>query len=189
MAEEAKKTYCPGCGEDVETYTINREGVLEVRCNYCGLTLAREIFQEDINEVNCVMIAEDSALIREMLHDTLLEKKVTKKIISAVNGAEFIKMITKRFKELAPVDLIILDIQMPIMSGINAAIALRAIEDGLERDNRKIPILFFSVKRCDDTLIKVMKYCKPAQYVNKGTNDTKDQMFDRVRQVIAHLLH
>jgi len=184
-------TYCAGCGEDVNTYNITREDVIEKRCSYCGLTIESSVSEEakdTIKENECVMIAEDSELIREMLKDSLIEKKVAKKVVDAVDGYEFISKLTDRFEKRLPVDLIILDIQMPIMSGINAAVAIRAIENGFIRENRRVPILFFSVKQCDETLMKVMKFCSPAQYVNKSTKDSKNQLFDRVSQVIAQLM-
>lgn len=190
MVETAKdKQYCPSCGEDVDTYNVDRYGATEVRCNYCGLTLESAVFDSDIKEQSCIMLAEDSELIREMLKDTLLEKKVTKKVVAGVNGYDFIARLTERFEKREPVDLAILDIQMPVMSGINAAVALRAVENGFEREKRRIPILFFSVKKCDEMLKKVMQFCAPAHYINKGTNDSKEALFNRVKQVIAKLLH
>jgi CheY-like chemotaxis protein len=183
-----EKTFCPGCGEDVNTYSVERDGMSENRCNFCGLTLISEFKEERMKEVDCIMISEDNELIREMLHDSLVANKVAKKVIPSENGFDFISKLIGRFGQRQPIDLIILDIQMPIMSGINAAVALRAIETGLKRENRRVPILFFSVKKCDETLRKVLTFCEPAQYVNKGTSDTKEQMFERVKQVIAHLL-
>ena len=190
MAEKEQEgivAFCPGCGDNVSTYEVKRDGVVEVRCNFCGLTLEQAVF-DDVKETECILVAEDSELIRLMLNDALVENNIARKIVTSVNGFDFVTKLTDRFEKREPVDLVILDIQMPIMSGINAALALRAIETGFQRENRRIPILFFSVKKCDDTLLKVMKFCTPAQYVNKGTSDSKEQLFGRIKQVLAQLL-
>jgi CheY-like chemotaxis protein len=193
MADATQKkeelVFCPGCGEDVGTYDVKREGVVEVRCNFCGLTLESAVFETEVKgSKECIMFVEDSELIRMMLDDALVENKAAKKVITANNGFEFMEKLIDRFINRLPVDLIILDIQMPIMSGINAAVALRAIENGFKREGRRIPVIFFSVKKCDDTLKKVMEFCAPAQYVNKGVSNTKDELFSRVKQVINQMM-
>ncbi len=192
MAEPAKgkesAAYCPGCGEMVDTYATEKEGVVESRCAFCGLILESAIVTQDILEKDCVIIVDDSELIRVMLKDALIDHKIAKKVISCSNGGDFITRLTERFEARLPIELVILDIQMPVMSGINAAVAMRAIESGLKRENRRIPIIFFSVKKCDENLKKAMDFCKPAQYINKAVSDSKQEMFKRIRAVVSRLL-
>lgn len=75
---------------------------------------------------------------------------------------------------------------MPILNGVNAAIAMRAAEKGL--DIRPVPILFFTARKCDENFPKVLDYCKPAQYVNKGVSSTPELLASRVTQVVKMLL-
>lgn len=189
MADTTQKSediiYCPGCGEMVKTYKVERDDVTEVRCSFCGLTLQSSRFKKEIKEKECIMVVDDSELVREMLKDAFLENNVAKCIQTCVDGADFITKITELFDQKKPVSLVMLDIQMPIMSGINAAVAMRAIETGFGHGDKNIPIIFFSVKKCDENLKKVMEHCKPAQYINKGVNDSPKEMFDRVKHVIA----
>ena len=76
---------------------------------------------------------------------------------------------------------------MQILNGVNAAIAMRAVEKGLGL--QPIPILFFTGQKCDENFQKVLDYCKPAQYVNKGVNSTPELLASRVTEVIKMLLH
>jgi len=82
---------------------------------------------------------------------------------------------------------VILDLEMPRMDGIVAARTFRAVEEKLETD-KKIPILFFSVHRCDDSLKKQLANCAPASYINKGVDSSPDQLTHRVDQLVKHLL-
>ena len=76
---------------------------------------------------------------------------------------------------------------MPRMDGVTAARTLRAVEAKFEVP-RKIPILFFSVKRCDENLKKQLARCTPASYINKGSSSSPEQLTHRVDQLIKHLL-
>lgn len=192
MAENKLKneelSYCPGCGDMVSTYSVERDGVVELRCAYCGLILETAIFERSIKVKENIFVVDDSELIQVMLKDALKENKIAKNIILASNGSDFLSKIVDCFLQRVPIDLVVLDIQMPIMSGINAAVALRAIEKGFKRDDKKAPILFFSVKRCDENLQKVMQFCDPAKYINKGVSGSKEEMFERVRKVVTQLM-
>ena len=64
---------------------------------------------------------------------------------------------------------------MPVVNGVNAAIAMRAIEKGYDL-KKPIPILFFTAKQCDETFKKVLSYTTPAKYINKGTGTSPDPL-------------
>ncbi len=181
--------FCPSCGDMVKTYETHRDDIMELRCGYCGLTLESAVLDVEIKKLERVIVVDDSELITTMLNDKILENELASKVVTAPDGGKFITTLVNTFEKRKPLDLVILDIQMPIMSGINAAVAMRAIEEGFSREDRKIPILFFSVKRCDDNLKKVIDFCEPAQYLNKGVSNTPDEMFDRVKKVLVQLLN
>ncbi len=136
--------------------------------------------------IEIVMIAEDSGLLREMLTDTLVEKGLSRRVISNKNGFEFIVNYVKTRKKDQPIGLIIMDVNMPILNGISAAVALRAHETG--RGIQRVPILFFTVKACDDTFKKVLSHCGPAMYINKGTSTSPEHLQERIGKVINQLL-
>jgi DNA-binding NarL/FixJ family response regulator len=69
--------------------------------------------QEDTGEIIKVIIADDHALFRTGVKTTLSMKKDIKMIGEADNGAQLLTLL----KVLQP-DVILLDIQMPIMDGI-----------------------------------------------------------------------
>lgn len=76
-----------------------------------------------------ILLAEDNVDNREMLSRRLERKGFT--VICAVDGKE----ATERARDSNP-DLILMDVSMPIMSGIEATIEIR--QNGVDRD---IPII------------------------------------------------
>ncbi len=81
-----------------------------------------------------ILIADDEADIRKILR--LLLQKKGYNVCEAVNGAEAIE----RARE-GDVDLIIMDIMMPRVSGIEATVAIREFSN--------LPILFLTAKSLD----------------------------------------
>lgn len=80
------------------------------------------------------LLAEDNELNREIALELLRKTGVA--IDCAVNGKEALDLFTS--SDAGYYDLILMDIQMPVMNGYDAA---RAIRDGLHPDAKKVPIL------------------------------------------------
>lgn len=82
----------------------------------------------DISEEITVLVAEDEQSNYIYIHDLL--KKYQYKVIRAKNGKEAVKQISTNKN----IDLVLMDIKMPIMNGIDATIEIRKV-------NRKIPVI------------------------------------------------
>ncbi len=180
------KGYCPSCDEMVEVFVMISGGQEKVHCSQCGLMLD-EVVAKPAESLEAVIIAEDSGVLREILVKTLKEKKLARVVIPCPDGKAFLSSLNEKMKNNEIVNLVILDVQMPIINGINAAKTMRAMEEGFKRP-RKIPILFFSVVRCDENFKKFLNFCKPAAYLNKGTSATPEQLASRVYEVVSRLL-
>ena len=184
MVQETK--YCICCGEEVPYNKIAREEKLEITCVYCGFVLDVTI-EEEFPTVECIITADDAQLTRELLKGMLLKRKLTKAVISVENGQEFISAFTKRLTENRSVDLVILDLEMPVMDGITAARVMRSIEEKYQ--SVRIPILFFSAQKCDETLKRQLDLFIPASYVNKGNATDPAHLVERIDQLVTYLLH
>jgi len=79
-----------------------------------------------------VVIVDDSAIVRKTVGHALLEHGFTS-YAEAENGAEGIEVV----KQLRP-DLAILDLSMPVMNGLQAALAIRKLFPDM-------PIILFSL--------------------------------------------
>lgn len=185
------KLFCPSCGEEVEYFVMVSGGEELAHCSNCGLILETErqpVKKEPkIRPLQYVIAAEDSPLLLKTITNMMLEKGIAKQVESCRNGEEFITKVTERLKNNQLISLSILDVAMPILNGINAAVIFRAIEKGFER-KRFTPILFFTSYKCDETFKKVLKYAAPAKYINKGTGASPEQFAERLLQVIYQLL-
>lgn len=188
MASQGDKLFCPSCGEKVEFFVMLSEGDEIKHCSVCGLILHEEPEPEtSLKTLQHVVAAEDSTALLKTVSRMLMDKKISKTVDACKNGEEFVVTVVERIKTNTPISLAILDVNMPILNGINAAVILRAIERGYDK-KRLTPILFFTSYKCDDTFKKVLKYCKPAKYINKGTGSSPEQFAERLYQVIFQLL-
>lgn len=177
--------FCPACGENVETYIIDRMGSKELLCIHCGM-IVEDLAHKKVIPAELVIAADDSLMIVELLKDMMVKGSLAAEVIGCHDGVDFLSTFTKKLKEENSVSLVILDVAMPLLNGVNAAIAMRAVEKGLNIP--PTPIMFFTAHKCDENFQKVLTYCKPAEYVNKGVSSTPDQLASRIKQVTIKLL-
>jgi CheY-like chemotaxis protein len=188
--------YCYSCGKDVPVLKSVMGSQVMYSCIHCGLFIegsrqeSKEAYESSLKEIfkkmRYIIIAEDTQLLRAKLKDTLVEWGLTAYAQPVSDGKELIEIVSRRIVENRPVDLIIMDLVMPVLDGMSAALALRAIEDGL-RSPVRIPILYFTVKECDNRLRKLMEMTKPCKYLNK-TSTNPDELSMRLGQVLMRLL-
>lgn len=127
------------------------------------------------------IIAEDTELHRQLISDGLRERGLVEQVVATARGDRFLTAAVDHFVRKQPVDLVILDLEMPGLSGYHAAVALRAVESafGLE----PLPILFFSAHPCDERFKRAMQELGRAQYINKGEGPVTE-LFPRLEQVL-----
>jgi len=178
--------YCPACGAQSETKVVARDGREVTECATCGLGLAstQALPYKPINEI---LFADDSDLLRVAIEDVLVDKKLASSVLAASNGQDFLEKFVRRLREGKPIDVIMLDVQMPIMNGFNAAVALRAIERAYDLP-APTPLIFFSSQPCDDKAKKVLQFCGRAIYVNKVASPNLAELATRVEQVLVNML-
>lgn len=177
--------YCMCCGEEVPTNIIVRDGRQEETCTYCGFTL--DVVHETRAEVTaCILTAEDSKFIRDLIKDALLRKELTKEVLAFENGSELVAAFSRRVSASQPVDMFILDLNMPVMDGIATARTIRALEG--QHRLHKMPILFFSSARATDDLKKQLSLFTPAVYMNKGSDSAPARLAERVDQLINYIV-
>jgi DNA-binding NarL/FixJ family response regulator len=157
------------------------------RCEVCSAVLEDTVAEPAAGPLDNVIVVEDTTLLREVIGDILKHRQMAKNVVSCINGSNFISTFTTLLLKKQKVGLVILDVNMPIMNGANAAIAMRAVEHAFEAD-KPTPVLFFTVKQCDEQFRKLLKYCSPAMYINKGQAASPAEMQERVEKVVAQLL-
>ncbi len=189
-----KKVYCPHCNQDALTYSIIRDGREEICCLYCGMLLERQessggsATAEKGNPLKNIVYADDSPFMRELLIDIFSQKKdFVNSFVTFDSGESLVYYLTKSFLEKKPIDLIILDIRMPHLTGIGAANAIRAIERAF--GIKPIPFLFFSAKQADEELKKLIEHTTPAYFINKGASANIEELEKRLTKSVTSILH
>lgn len=182
MAEGMK--FCICCGEDVPYGRITRDGNEELTCIHCGFVV--DIRQEPVRPARCIMTVDDAKPVRRLLGEMLINRQLTDTVLTAENGRVFVGLFGQRLADQQPVDLVILDLEMPVMGGVSAARVMRSLEDKYQA--RRTPIIFFSARQCDDELKRQLGVFAPARYVNKGASNRLEDLAGRVDQLVTHLL-
>lgn len=80
---------------------------------------------------NRVLIAEDSSVIQNLVKKILEFQNF--EITAVKNGEQVLQMLQKE-----PFDIILLDINMPVMDGMESVKAIRALAD---KDKAKVPVV------------------------------------------------
>jgi CheY-like chemotaxis protein len=186
--------YCLCCGENVPFNTFKRNERLEVTCAYCGFTLdVQDLWEPKKDEQaeperseSYALVTDDSKYTRKIIEDLLRARKFSSHILSFENGLELISGYSKLLKEMQPVDIAIIDLNMPVMDGLTAARLMRSLESQV--NVKKTPIVFFSAEKADENLRTQMENMEPANYVNKGSDPDPDKLAARVESLIGYLM-
>lgn len=181
------KVYCPSCGVDVEPFVLQAGKEEVVHCSVCGLVIEENQEAPPPLTLKRVVLAEDTDLLRQSLARSLKESRYAEEVLEAKNGAEFLGVVTPLLQKGERVSLVILDVEMPVMKGSQAALSLRNLEVNLKL-NRHIPILFFTAVKCDERFRAFLEKVKPSSYVNKGASNDPEHLVRRVKRVLNILM-
>lgn len=85
-------------------------------------------------------------------------------------GEEVLVALNEELSQDRAPSMLILDLRLPLMNGINVAVATRAFELGFNREDR-IPIVFLFSAPDQASFEKVVKFCQPLQVVDPGDGE------------------
>lgn len=173
-----------GCGEDVDTNPVERDGKTELTCIFCGFTLDF-VDSQPSPPARCIAAVDDAEMTRSLVRAFLQEKGLAEEVLSFANGKEFVSALSPRLAAGKPLDCVILDIEMPEMDGFTTARMLRTMEQA--RRHPPCPIIFFSARKADEGLRKQMSLFRPARYLNKGADGDVEGLMRRVGILVSHL--
>lgn len=176
--------YCQGCGEVVETHRVVSGGAVQRRCMFCGLVL--DTSAAGPGRVERAIVVDDVQTLCEMLSDILVDRGLAREVRTCANGREFLTEFTQALATGRPPGFVTLDVEMPLLSGFHSALAMRAVERGFGQ--APVPIVFFSVWKCDENFRKVLEACQPAAYLNKAGSPEQQVIGDRLSAIIRQVV-
>jgi CheY-like chemotaxis protein len=201
------KIYCSDCREEVEPVSVSMgpDGIERLRCPNCGAFLdgGDDEFREALQEGEEFVFSDESISVPvfstiylvgypegvgSLVEGQILEKNFARDVHVLANGEELIVRLIQNLNSLSGDDigLVIMEVPMPYLNGINAAIAMRAIERTYPA-HKLIPILFLTHKGVDDTFKKVIKFLSPAKYAHLGPSDDSSKLAPRMNKIISLL--
>lgn len=180
-------SFCPCCGVDVVVRTLHENSKEVSVCSICSFKIS-EKDQIQFKTLKKVLCAEDNNFLRKSIEKIMIDKKLTQEFVGCPDGEAFLySFFESHFKD-DTISLIVLDVEMPKVTGINAAYALRAFERAAKRA-RPIPILFFTSSEFNQSLQDILNESKPSKYINKGVRSTPAQMAERLYAILYELVY
>ncbi len=206
MGPQKNIVFCPSCQVEVEAaMSLGPGGKKVPRCTICGTMISNESADEKssvaldemsfvdesiaIPEKDGIIVTGYSPQVREIIYNRLMEKQMGREIIQCKNGEEMVIKVIENLRSNGKnpnLDLIITDVPMPFLNGINAAIGLRAIEKSY-KNHDLIPVLFLTNKPCDDTFKKVIRFLAPAKYATLGPVDDPQGVSKHLSKIFSLL--
>lgn len=117
-----------------------------------------------------VLLADDSVAVRRLLAETLSSDPELEVCCAARDGQEAVT----QFSQLQP-DVVLLDLEMPVMDGIEAVVAIRKL-------NARVPLIMFSAytREASEATIDAL---------SSGATDfvTKPKMVGHVQNAVTHI--
>ncbi|MBZ9728715.1 response regulator [Salegentibacter sp. JZCK2] len=129
----------------------------------------------DLQDSHILVVEDDS--INRMVLKTILTKWEGTRVCFANNGAEGLEKLHEQ-----QIDLILMDLQMPVMDGYEACIAIRKGEAGM--DNKNIPIIAVTADVMESTKQRV-KDIGMNDYLAKPVN--KDKLYMKITALLEEV--
>jgi len=121
---------------------------------------------------------------KDLLENLVAAKRLAENFTSVNDGGEFIQAVSMGFRDSKPVDLVITEVYMPVLTGLQAGVALRHMEKGF-KVKTPAPLVVFTERPCDDALNQALEYLKPAKYL-QAVEDSAE--FERRAEAIVERL-
>jgi pSer/pThr/pTyr-binding forkhead associated (FHA) protein len=157
-------------GTFVNEVPIERTGLKTGDKIQVGRTELEVRFEPLTSEIPLLSPLYESAFIagysdaeRGLLAEEIKRSMLAERTYAFANGEELLVEMARWFEDGRSPGIIILDLKMPIINGINTAISLRAYERAYER-KELIQIVFFFDPPDTEAFRKVLAFCSPSFY-------------------------
>ncbi len=142
-------------GGEINLSSVEREGtVCKISLDYAPAPVeikVKSAFPEDTFDLlgKHVLIVEDNPM-NQMVLKMMMKKWLNTNVSFSNNGLECLEMLKK-----SPVDIVLMDLQMPVMDGYEATAAIRHGDTGEE--NKLMPILVITADVMESTRERIFE--------------------------------
>ena len=119
----------------------------------------------DVAEQGPVLVAEDSNLLAALLRDAFQAHGVAGEVKVYKDGHSFLAAYAEFAARQKPVRLLVVDIHMPGLNGLEAGREIRTMERNAKQD--PTPMIFFSSSELSPEIESAVADCFPARFVRK----------------------
>lgn len=132
---------------------------------------------------NC-LVAGYGAAQMGTLKEIIEQRRLAGIFSPALNGSDFLEVSGKCLAEQRPVDMIITEVRMQGLNGIQASIAFRSFERGFGLKT-VAPIVLFTEMHKDPNIEKAVEFLKPCKYLQSTPDKTEFER--RARALVDRL--
>ena len=149
----------------VERSVLRSGDKIQLGTTELGINLEPLSEQDRLNYAlySSLLIAGFNELERKFLEKEATKSLLARRALSFPTGEELLIEIARWLEQGQSPGLVILDIKMPIINGINTAISLRAYER-VYQTSAPCLIVFFADQQESEAFKKVLTFCSPALY-------------------------
>ena len=101
----------------------------ELTCIYCGFVLDIQKLHGPVGvRDGYSLIAEDSQYVRKIISEALEARRFSAQVMTFQNGLALVTEYSRVVSQGTPIDMVVIDLNMPVIDGLTAARAIRAME-------------------------------------------------------------
>jgi len=121
----------------------------------------------------------------EVLESVVSEKKLARECVTVKNGGEFVQAAAIGFRDKKPIDIVIAEVRMPLLNGVQASIAFRQMEKVFAVKELS-PIVLFTEMAQDANIAKAVEFLKPAKYLQSAGDI--NEFYRRADAIVERLI-
>ncbi len=130
-----------------------------------------------------ILVANGQQERRDAVATALVVAGLAQQVLPCDSGRRLVTEFTRALQRGAQVVAVVLEVQLPIVGGKTASIALRCVEQAFA--TQRAPLLFLAEDGPDANLVRVLDHLKDAHFLAVGPSAPPDAVVRRVSELLS----